>query len=154
FTLHGVGRNLSVSLAVLHPQFALQRIEFATDGAPESKPLTLALEPAKVIKGRVTYADTGKPVPHAPLIVMSRGLETDFEADADGRFRINPVSGSAYFVHAYPPAGEPYLTMSQRLDWPKGGIEQSLDLALPRGVSIHGRVTEESSGKPIAGATV
>jgi hypothetical protein len=71
FTLRGVGRNLHVFLAVHHPRFALQRIELETDGASESKPLTMGLEPAKIIKGRVTYADSSQSVPHVLLSVSS-----------------------------------------------------------------------------------
>jgi Carboxypeptidase regulatory-like domain len=41
-----------------------------------------------------------------------------------------------------------------RLEWPKGSLEHAVDLVLPRGVSIYGRVTEEGSGKPIPGASV
>ena len=33
--------------------------------------MTAALVPAQIITGRVTYADTGKPVPHAQLEVIS-----------------------------------------------------------------------------------
>jgi RNA polymerase sigma factor (sigma-70 family) len=156
FTLRGVGQNLRVYLTAHHPRFALQRIEIETDGASESKSITLALEPAKVIMGRVTYADTDKPVPHALVVVGTGGImaESDFETDAEGRFRINPLSGDRYTISVWPPASQPYLTMRQRLDWPKGAVERSLDLALPRGVSIRGEVTEEGSGQPIAGATV
>ena len=67
FTLRGVGRNLRVLLTVNDPRFALQRIQVETDGTSDSKPLTMALEPAQIITGRVTYADTGQPVPHARL---------------------------------------------------------------------------------------
>ena len=158
FTLRGVGQNLRVYLAARHPRFALQRIEVETDGTSESRPITMALEPPKVITGRVTYTDTGNSVPHALLDVISestgRSVQTDFETDAEGRFRINVPSGDAYVVSAWPPAGLPYLAVHQRLDWPKGAVERSLDLALPRGVSIHGKVSEEGSGQPIAAATV
>jgi RNA polymerase sigma factor (sigma-70 family) len=153
FTLRGVGQNLRVVLTVLHPRFALQSIVVNTDGTAESKPITMALQPAQNITGRVTYADTGKPVPHAVLMVSSQ-QQADFEADAEGRFRINPPSSDGYNISAHPPGGQPYLTIRQHLDWPKGAIEQSLDLALPRGVSIRGKVVEEGSGRPIAGATV
>ena len=42
----------------------------------------------------------------------------------------------------------------KRIEWPKGSVEQSLDLVLPRRVLIHGKVTEEGSGEPIPGALV
>jgi len=159
FTLRGVGRDLLAVLTVHDPRFALQRIEVKTDSASGSKSMTAALVPAQVVSGRVTYADTGKPVPHAPLEFMASrgrvGLLSDFETDADGRFRVNPPPADrSYRVTAFPPKGQPYLSVGKRLEWPKGALEQSVDLALPRGVLIHGKVTEEGSGKPIPGATI
>jgi hypothetical protein len=148
-----------VLLTVHHPRFALQRIEVQTDDPSESKPLTAALVPAQILDGRVTYADTGKPVPHAPLEVMSSqgrvALISSFKTDAEGHFRINPPPADRSFgVTAYPPEGQPYLTAVQRLEWPKGALEQSLDLVLPRGILIQGKVTEEGSGRPVPNAIV
>ena len=65
-----------------------------TAGSPVSEPVKLALEPAQTIKGRVTDASTGKPVPHAGIVIYSQiengSLVSEFEADAEGRFRANP----------------------------------------------------------------
>ena len=66
--------------------------------------MTMALEPARIITGRVTYADTGKPVPHAVVDIMIQGDDGssawagDFETDAQGRFRANPGSGHRYHL--------------------------------------------------------
>ena len=50
------------------------------------------------------------------------------------------------------PQGQPYLNVrTAEFAWPKGALEHRLDLALPRGIVIRGKVTEEGSGKPIAG---
>jgi len=159
YTLRGVGRDLGAVLTVHHPRFALQRIQVETNGAAESKPMTAALVPAQILTGRVTYADTGKGVPHAPLgLRASQGrvaIPADFETDGDGRFRVNPPPADrSYNVWAYPPEGQPYLIAPKHLEWPKGALEQSFDIALPRGVLIHGKVTEEGSGKPVPGASV
>ena len=35
-----------------------------TDENSSKKPLAIALQPARTLSGRVTYADTGKPVPN------------------------------------------------------------------------------------------
>jgi predicted DNA-binding protein (UPF0251 family) len=159
FTLHGIGRGLRVTLRVDDHRFASQRIEIDTDDAPESRPLLWTLEPARIIRCRVTYADTGAPAPHASLTLSSlragrSGLVEDFETDDQGRSRINPEPGDHYTVTAWPPAAAaPYLYVRQGFDWPKGAVEQALDLALPRGVLIRGRVTEEGTGRPIEGAT-
>jgi hypothetical protein len=96
FTLRGVGPDPRILLTVHHPKFALERIAVDTSGmskskpkaaallpppfpesmqvaqkVSESKPMTAALVPAQILTGHVTYADTGKPVPHAPLEVMA-----------------------------------------------------------------------------------
>jgi RNA polymerase sigma factor (sigma-70 family) len=156
FAMRGIGRNVGVSLTARHPKFALQHIEIETDGTAESKSITVALEPAKMITGRVTYSDTGMPVPHMQLAVIPRNHPAAFfESDADGRFRMNPPSSDHYNVAAWPAADQaPYLLFARQFDWPKGAVEHSLDLALPRGILVHGRVTEEGSGLPIAGAPV
>ena len=102
-------------------RFAWQFIPVDTDHTPGPKQLTIALEPAKIIKGRVTYADTARPVPHARLSVGSQRSEgdgtsfADFETDDEGRFRVNPRSGDTYIVTALPPAGQPYLRRHEAL---------------------------------------
>ena len=161
FALRGVGRGVRVSLAVDDPRFARQRIQLDTDGAPGPKELTRTLEPAHFITGRVTYADTGKPAPRALLVVHAsfesgRGLvPSEVRTDVDGRFRANTSPADHYIVTAYlPPDGQPYLELSREFDWPKGAVEHVVDLALPRGILLTGKVTEEGSGRPVAGARV
>ncbi len=107
----------------------------------------------------MTYADTGQPVPHALLRVTSAqprsGRLDESETDGDGRARINswPTERS-YGVTAYPPEGQPYLFASGSLAWPKGALEQDLNISLPRGVLVHGKVTEAGSGRPVSNALV
>jgi hypothetical protein len=159
FTLRGLGRDLHVVLHLHHPRFALQRITFETNDASASKLLTAALAPAQILNVRVTYADTGEPVPHAPLRVMASqgktGVNATFETDAEGRSRVKAYpTDRSYYILAYSPEGQPYLTASGSIAWPKGALEQSLDIALPRGVLIRGKVTEADSGKPVPGTAV
>jgi hypothetical protein len=160
FQLHGVGRPREALLSILDPRFARQTIDVTTDDAPGAKSITMALQPAKIITGRVTYADTGKPVPGAQVRISASGAgqrgsrPSHFQADADGRFRANPTPGDSFSVYASPPRGQIYLTASKRLEWPRGAVEQSVDLALTRGVVIRGKVSEQGSRRPIAGASV
>jgi protocatechuate 3,4-dioxygenase beta subunit len=159
FIVRGVGRNLHATLIGRHPRFALQRIMVDTDSTPGSKTITAALAPSQILNVRVTYADTGEPVPHAPLLVSaSQGRVAQIdeaETDDHGRARLNSwPADRAYGVFAYPPSGQPYIMAHGSIEWPKGAVEWSLDLALRRGILIHGKVTEEGSGKPVAGALV
>ncbi len=160
FILRGVDRGTHLYLEVNDPRFARQRIDIDTNTLSDSKPLPLVLDPAQMITGRVTYADNGKPAAKAWVTVSSMrkmlgagGIE-DFQADAEGRFHANPFLGDQFIVVAHPPDRQPYLSIRKTIDWPKGAIQQSIDLALPRGVLIRGKVTEEGSGQPIEGAIV
>jgi hypothetical protein len=162
FTVHGIGPGVRVSLSVHDPRFASQSIEAATDDASSTKPLTIALAPARTVTVRVTYADTGKPVPHAQVSISMLGRQQlgggagpiISETDAEGRFRANVGLADHGAVAAAPPSGQPYLAKLEYINWPKGVVQQSVDVALPRGVMIRGRVVEHGSEKPIAGAIV
>ncbi len=162
FTLHGVGPGLRVFLSVHDPRFFNQGLEVDTGADLSAKPLSVALQPARTITGRVTYADTGKPAPHARVVVtgfdqLQLGVGARpflAEADAEGRFRTNAGPGVRGAVSSYPPDGQPYLEAFQSIDWPKGAIAQAVDLALPRGAMIRGTVNEPGPGRPVAGAMV
>jgi hypothetical protein len=128
-----------------------------TDSSGQTKSITAALEPAKVIAGHVTYADTGKPVAHAAIEIVAfrggPGYSNQFETDADGQFRANPLSTDRYTVSVLGPAGQPYLNAtSGMIDWTKGTIEHRVDLRLQRGSVIRGKIIEEGSGRPVSGA--
>ncbi len=152
FTMRGVGRDLRIILMADDPRFARQRIVVDTGGAAGSKPVTAALEPARVFTGRVTYGDTGRPAPHAAVNLNNTNV---FETDAEGRFRGNPLSTDRYMVWVYAPEGQPYLDASAGfIEWTKGALERRVDVVLSRGTVIHGKVTEEGSGRPVAGAMV
>jgi hypothetical protein len=161
FNVRGVGRGVRVSLGIDDPRYARQRIQLDSDGTPGPKEVTRTLEPAQFITGRVTDAVTGKPVPRALLVMHAsfgseRGmLPSDVRTDFEGRFRANTSPADRYIVTAYPsPDGPPYLSLSREFDWPKGAVEHVVDMALPRGVLLTGKVTEEGSGKPVAGASL
>jgi protocatechuate 3,4-dioxygenase beta subunit len=162
FTVHGVGPGLRVYLSVHDSRFAHQRIEVESGAPSQTQPLTIALQPARTITGRVTQADTGRPIPQARVIIS--GFDQyqlgagpgpiPAETDAEGRFRAPAGSGARGGVAAMPPAGTPYLPAQQPIDWPKGAIVHAVDLALPRGATIQGKVIEQGSGQPVTGAVV
>lgn len=159
FIIRGLGRGQKVTLVVQHPRSALQTIEVETDGESGEKLVAAGLLPAQFVNVRVTAADTGKPLAHAPLVILaSRGGTGRFdeaETDADGRARISSWPADRWLtIDAYPPEGQPYLIARASLTWSRSLVEQSVDIALPRGVEIRGKVTEAGSGQPVAGAKV
>jgi hypothetical protein len=161
FNLHGIGPGLHVYLSFVDPRFSSQLIEINTDAASTSRPLSLVLQPAVTITGRVTDADTGKPVPHARVALNGIHYKNGVvrpaiitEADAEGRFRANAPSPVPGYMIADAPDGQPYLRTDKPIVWPKGAITHSIDVALPRGVMMRGKVTEKGSGRPISAAIV
>ena len=160
FTVRGVGQKLHADLTVHHPRFALQSIDVDTDDNAESKTLPAALAPSQIVNVRVTYADTGEPVPHSPLRVgASRGRVVNWSMNPRQTTQGRPASIPGR--RTAPTVSRPIPRKGSRISLPVGGsigprapLEQTLNIALPRGVLVHGKVTEEGTGKPVAGAQV
>ena len=89
-----MGRGLQATLSIIDSRFALQMIDVETDDSPDAKSVTMALRPAQIITGRVTYADTGKPVPHARLIVTCQERRATRDP-TDATSRPMPTGGFA-----------------------------------------------------------
>jgi RNA polymerase sigma factor (sigma-70 family) len=165
FVVHGLGPNLLFGLWVRDDRFARQDLHrIATGDGKQAREVTLLLEPPRFVEGRVTFGDTGKPVPNAPVTVRcftrrpnkstwDHG-EVACQTDAQGRFRVNSYPGTHILVSAGIPADAPYLGVSKDLAWPKGMVKQQVHLALARGVLVRGQVTQAPSGKPAAGVRV
>ena len=107
------------------------------------------------------YEDTNQPAPHARLTIWASQqkfgsmISVPGKADAQGRYRISPNPGIRFGVTAYPPDGTPYLTRElPAVDWDDAAKVKQVDVTLPRGVLVRGKVLESTSGAPVAGATV
>ena len=57
-------------------------------------------------------------------------------------------------MSAFAPDGQPYLVRQDEFAWTKGAVKKEMDIKLPRGVVIRGKVTEQGTGRPLAGASV
>jgi beta-lactamase regulating signal transducer with metallopeptidase domain len=160
FLLTGVGRGFTAMLSVRDLRYARQTPQVKT----ESPAATIALEPARIIEGRVLAEDTGQAIPNAVIAAAARiknehangFFTTKFQADAEGRFQINPLSSDHYTLNAFPPAGEPYLIANDELNWSKAAVTAHHDFKLRRGVLVRGKVTADADqrGEPLAGASV
>ncbi|HTU90976.1 MAG TPA: hypothetical protein VMF69_12935 [Gemmataceae bacterium] len=156
FLIRGIGGGAIITLRAEHERCAPERLELT---AGETK--TFVLAPARLLEGRVVYADTDKPAPHVEVGAWGvRG-----ETDENGRFHLNPARGpigageETGLILAYAPKDEPYLNVQKEFHWPKAAVptaevKHCVDLALPRGILVRGRVTEKDSGKPVADALV
>jgi RNA polymerase sigma factor (sigma-70 family) len=158
FALRGVGRGVALTLSVRADRFASQTLDLEDTNEPEkATKFDKVLNPARLIEGRVTYADSGQPA--ANVEVRAWGRERA-RTDRDGRFRVSSAQGPMLsgeekgILMAFPPEGEPYCNTQKEFHWPRGVVKHTLDLALLRGSLVRGKVTEEGTGKPVAGALV
>jgi protocatechuate 3,4-dioxygenase beta subunit len=163
FTLRGFGRNLKVELEVRDDRVELHDFTIDTADKRQAENIKLALPPGRVVEGRVTYGDTGKPVAGARVEIVTAGAgDVTGTTDKDGRYHMNVRPAAARFrqngnelgVHVFPPAGEPYWLAMHGVNWAKGATRHEENVALPRGVLLHGKITEAGSGKPVAGAYI
>jgi RNA polymerase sigma factor (sigma-70 family) len=158
FIVHGLNTTQGGGLNIRDERFAPTSLRL--DPREPRLNLTATLAPAQIIDGTVVYADTGKPVPNARLTVYASNERygsyggSDGKADGRGRFHLNPLAGKWFHITAYAPGGEPYLARKLELEWPRGAVKQDIQLVLPRGILIRGKITETPSGQPVAGARI
>jgi hypothetical protein len=174
FVIHGIPAGHGVYIEVEGSErFAPQQILLNT-GRPKlpgehalvknfkpGEEAVLALSPAQIFEGTVRYEDTGQPAPFARLTIWAAQenyttmRSVAGKADAQGRYRINPTPGIRFGVKAYAPDSAPYLTRDLRdIDWDDSAKVKQVDMTLPRGVLVRGKVVESSSGATVAGATI
>jgi hypothetical protein len=68
------------------------------------------------------------------------------------------MPGTHFGVTAFPAAGVPYLarqtTLDKKIVWQAGDISRQLNVSLPRGVLVRGKVVELGSNAPVSGAAI
>jgi hypothetical protein len=74
--------------------------------------------------------------------------------DKDGRFRANHFRAERYGIDTGRLEGEPYFAINHLdVNWPRGQLKHSVEVALPRGVLQSGKVLDDA-GRPVADANV
>jgi RNA polymerase sigma factor (sigma-70 family) len=156
----GLVPEFSFNLMVSDPRYARQNVDIDAASVATSKEITVTLEPAQIIEGRVLAADTGQPIPNAAISVKASDgafgarFTSSSRADDQGRFRASPHSGNYFRVRVVPEAGQPYLVGEAEFEWTKGAARKELDIKLARASLLKGKVTDAATGQPVAGARV
>ena len=109
FTLHGIGRGVRPQPQRPRPPLCPAGPAHQPGRASAAKEITLALEPARIIEGRVLAADTGRPIPNAVVSASAHGqnehadgiFTAKFRADDQGRFTMNPTPAT---ITPWPPS--------------------------------------------------
>jgi RNA polymerase sigma factor (sigma-70 family) len=163
FTLRGLGANVTADLVVRDDRVERHSFTIDTADKKQAENVKLALPPGRIIEGRITYQDTGKPAAGARVMIITAGAgEVYGDTDKEGRYRLNVnprnprdmITPDELGVHAYPPAGEPYWAAYEGVTWRKGETRRETNVALPRGVLLRGKITEAGTDKPVPGAAI
>jgi prepilin-type processing-associated H-X9-DG protein len=163
FVLKGLPANVTVMLAVKHPDFA-GILEGAPDdmrGMPTGKiavgadDVTVQLQPGATIEGKVTLEETGAPVEGAS--VNARAMRTDMSAlvtgpqeaatDAEGRYILRELAASSYAVTVQHPNGTAAPTT---IKVAAGDRLTGQDIVLGKGVLISGKFVYAGTGEPVS----
>ena len=167
FTLRGVDRSQILYVQVRDDRFAIDWLQIGLAGEKDahvaispSEDVVLSPPPAQIFEGKITCDDTHHPVAKARVEIgasvdpMRCIMNMAGRTDAEGRFRLNPYSGKIFFISVYPPDGQPYLSYQKEIKLSGGQQPPQIEIALPRGVLLRGKITEKSSGDSVAGAAV
>jgi RNA polymerase sigma factor (sigma-70 family) len=167
FTLPGLGGGVMAHLQVRGERAVKQDLAVDTANKEQAENVKVVLAPAQIIEGRILAEDTRKPIGNIPVEVNAwsvneelgdyRGRdwgESKGRADGQGRFKISFIPGNRVGIRVRAPAGGPHLSVFKNLNWPKGVVKQQVEILLPRGRLVRGKIAEAASGKPVAGAYV
>src|SRR5664280_1553909 len=111
--------------------------------------LTVVLEPAPVLRGRVLEAATHRPVARAYVDAVSGRQRLWTRSAPDGSFVIRPAPAGDWVVGAIAPR---YVQTTRRLARARD-TDKPVELLLREGVTISGRVTDEER-RPVAAVRV
>jgi RNA polymerase sigma factor (sigma-70 family) len=154
FSIAGLPRDQEVLLQVPGDErFAWQHLPLAANNGDKER--TWTLSPARLLQGTVVGEDTGKPLAKARVNLGPAAINV--RTDADGRFKVSlpAVDASRELpLRIYPAKGDPYLPVRQEITWPRGAIKHTVEVKVPRGVLVRGKVMEAGSDRPVAGAGI
>jgi RNA polymerase sigma factor (sigma-70 family) len=152
FVVRGLGKEQDVKLLVTDPRFARQHFVVSTTEMGKAEAVEHSLDPAHLLEGKVVGEDTGQPIGKKVLLDVSmRGEVLQVWADEKGEFRVNCPPGRVT-IEPFPPNGSPYLSRITSFEWPKGKVKHAVQVGLPRGALVRGRVKEADSGRGVAAA--
>lgn len=173
FTLRGVPRNAYASLRFRSEDYAVDDVTVSTrtDGfisklmkafeiTPVEPDFTHALKEARPVVGRVTDKATGKPLAGIAVEMIPmrshNGQSFRGRTDADGRYRISGHwTDVRYHTTVFPPANSGYLDAKDVQEgWPAGAKELEKNFSLVKSQVVTGRVIDQATKKPVAGASV
>ncbi len=161
FRLTGLGRDRRVTLAIEGP--GIPRTAYAAMTHPSAVPANLQQIPgvplecvasaSRSIRGVVRDKKTGQAVPGVRISVPRSNSST--HTDKDGRYELLVPPGlQGLAVMAQPQKGQPYFAAAAQLPNTPNQALLTADFELIGGISLRGRITDQTTGKPPKRAVV
>ncbi len=177
FRVAGVGRERVVHLTIEGPTIRTIQARAMTRGGESvrlphffnarspsvetyhASPADYVASPTRPIEGVVRDKDGGEPVAGASIesyrLADSDTANSRFiraTTDARGRFRlVGMPRGAGNEIYVIPPADRPYFAAKVAIGDAPGLAPLAVEVALKRGIWIEGRLTDEATGRPVAG---
>jgi RNA polymerase sigma factor (sigma-70 family) len=130
---------------------------------PVDARFTHTLEPARPVTGVVTEKETGRPLGGVLVNMLPTRMTNRYggfmavrtTTDASGRYRAAGGAGEFFWVTVYPEPGSGFIPIQIRRNrWPTGAKALDVNVALPKGRVVRGRVVQGDQGLPVSGASV
>jgi hypothetical protein len=193
FALEDMPRETRIDLKISDERYVTEEVSFVASGKPQpkefadresSRPIytgdfTVALRPGRRMKGRVVFADSGKPAANFGLTFRSTAANTDTASflqkllpkqktarpprvvtvhattDKDGRFSCGQISPGTYAYvtsvasRSLSVPGTEYVLVRGEISIPAGKTEIDHTIKLPRGAIVSGQVIDQETKKGI-----
>jgi hypothetical protein len=157
FRLGGIGRNRVVSLHLEGPGIAAVDLGVAAGAAADH-----LAAPSRTLRGVVRDKATGKPLAGATLFlhwwINPRCEEPRWGkavSDKEGRYELLGLAkASNYNLRVKPAKGQLYFQRCIEVQDTAGLEPLTADIDMVQGLTVRGKVTDKTTGKPVAQAVV
>ncbi|MEQ8854576.1 M56 family metallopeptidase [Gimesia sp.] len=167
FELKGLVAERGLCLQVSHPEYLLHDLYAATvpQLAPEMEALSkrpvqtgeiaVTLEPGYRLRLRVVDDETGILIPGVRYIPDQQSYQVPpRQHDQDGVIEIMHLKQTQFLATVYPPEHTAYLAYSNLFTWPAETRLLEVEIRLPKGIPVRGRVINEATGAGVPDAPV
>ncbi|MDB5337844.1 MAG: blaR1 6, partial [Planctomycetaceae bacterium] len=165
FTLIGLPESITIFAKIAAPNVLAREVRWGTKTEPE-----LRLEASGTIRGKITNLPASDFCEQVELLIKSvreGGIDqpqpqftfsAKYRPKADGTFEISDVPPGSYELSISEAGSDWTIPQEFRIpvkcDSKSGQITENVQLALPSVITGRGRVVDDQSGAPIAGAKI
>ena len=155
FEFCNLPQGAAVNLSVQHPEYARIEVNDQSIFVGETD-IGFVLRPGAIVRGRLTYEQTGKPVVGFKIISYELSHQhggITAETDGNGNYKLTGLHPGSYRIRA---SSHPdwVAIPTKQIDVSEGGLVEGMDLKLIEGGILTGKVVDIDTHKPIQGVGI